>query len=59
LEIATSETENDYKNKEEAKAIKEEVAKSMYGDSATVSGNKITYMEGDEEKTVELSKEEF
>ena len=46
-------------NKQSAKDLKEEVAKQMYGADAKVSGNKITYKDGEEEKTIELTKEEF
>ena len=47
-------------DKDQVKEMKAEVAKSMYGEDATVSGNKITYTdESGEEQTVELSNEEF
>jgi hypothetical protein len=45
---------------EETIAAKEEVAKNLYGEDATISGNKITYKdENGEEQTKELTDEEF
>lgn len=47
------------KNKDEYADMKEEVAKAMYGDGAVVKGDKIIYKDGEEEKEVTLSKEEW
>ena len=56
---AEQDVEVQFKDKDEANAIKEEVAKSMYGETAKVKGNKIIYEEDGEEKEIEMSKEEF
>ena len=59
LETAQTTAEQMMSDKESAAKAKEAVAKNMYGADATVDGNKITYKEGDETKTVELTDEEF
>jgi hypothetical protein len=43
----------------DTESLKKEVAKSLYGPDATVDGNKIKYKDGDEEKEVELTEEEW
>lgn len=58
-EQALLEAEELAKNKDSYNDMKEEVAKAMYGEGATVKGDKITYKDGDEEKEVTLSKEEW
>jgi hypothetical protein len=47
-------------SKDDAEDAKAEVAKNLYGEDATVSGNKITYKdENGEEQTKKLTDEEF
>jgi hypothetical protein len=48
------------KNSEELTKAKEDVAKNLYGEDATVSGNTITYYDEEGEKqTKKLTDEEF
>ena len=50
----------DTMSKEEAESAKEDVAKNLYGEDATVSGNTITYIDEEgEEQTKDLTDEEF
>jgi hypothetical protein len=56
--VAEAEQEMETASKEEKKQAKADVAKSLYGDSATVSGDTVTYKdENGEEKTATLTDE--
>jgi hypothetical protein len=47
-------------SKDEQATAKEDVAKNLYGEDATINGNKITYTdENGDEQTKELTDEEF